>query len=70
MTGLSGYDIEIVDRVSIQIESNENNKVLFKNKQEKLDTINSLNLPTTIPIFNPSATNFPSIYIHLNSSIF
>lgn len=39
MTGLSGYDIEIIDRVPIQIESNENNKVYLKTKQEKLDHI-------------------------------
>ena len=36
MTGLSGYDIEIVDRVPIQIESNKNNKFLFKNKTRKI----------------------------------
>jgi 3,4-dihydroxy 2-butanone 4-phosphate synthase/GTP cyclohydrolase II len=39
MTGLSGYDIEIVDRVPIQIESNKNNKVYLKTKQDKLNHI-------------------------------
>jgi 3,4-dihydroxy 2-butanone 4-phosphate synthase/GTP cyclohydrolase II len=37
MTGLSGYDIEIVERVPIQIESNKNNNFYLKTKQEKLN---------------------------------
>jgi len=39
MHGLSGYDIEVVERVPIQIESNQYNEVYLKTKQEKLNHI-------------------------------
>jgi len=39
MSGLSGYDIEIVERVPIQIESNKYNEDYLKTKQEKLNHI-------------------------------
>lgn len=37
MKGLAGYDIEVVERVPIQIESNKYNEVYLKTKQEKLN---------------------------------
>ncbi|PRR84370.1 bifunctional 3,4-dihydroxy-2-butanone-4-phosphate synthase/GTP cyclohydrolase II [Clostridium vincentii] len=39
INGLAGYDIEVVDRVPIQIESNKYNKDYLKTKQEKLNHI-------------------------------
>lgn len=36
INGLSGYDLEIVERVPIQIEANENNEFYLKTKKEKL----------------------------------
>lgn len=37
INGLSGYDIEIVERVAIQMSCNEKNKFYLKTKQEKLN---------------------------------
>lgn len=37
INGLSGYDIEIVERVPIQMSCNEKNKFYLKTKQEKLN---------------------------------
>lgn len=37
ITGLSGYDIEIVERIAIQMNHNENNEFYLKTKQQKLD---------------------------------
>lgn len=37
INGLTGYDIEIVERVPIQIQYNENNEFYLKTKQEKLN---------------------------------
>ena len=34
--GFSGYGIEVVDRVPIQMNHNENNEFYLKTKQEKL----------------------------------
>ncbi|MBC8198207.1 MAG: bifunctional 3,4-dihydroxy-2-butanone-4-phosphate synthase/GTP cyclohydrolase II [Candidatus Marinimicrobia bacterium] len=34
--GLSGYNLEIVDRVSLEIESNEHNETYLKTKKDKL----------------------------------
>lgn len=39
ITGLSGYDIEIVERVPIQINHNEINKFYLQTKQEKMKHI-------------------------------
>lgn len=39
ITGLSGYDIEIVERVPIQINHNEINKFYLQTKQEKMEHI-------------------------------
>lgn len=39
ISGLSGYDIEIVERVPIQINHNEKNEFYLKTKQEKLNHI-------------------------------
>ena len=39
ITGLSGYDIEIVERVPIQINYNEINKFYLQTKQEKMEHI-------------------------------
>jgi 3,4-dihydroxy 2-butanone 4-phosphate synthase/GTP cyclohydrolase II len=36
MTGLSGYGLEVVERVSIQMNHNENNAFYLKTKQEKM----------------------------------
>lgn len=36
INGLSGYDLEVVERVPIQIDANENNEFYLKTKQEKL----------------------------------
>lgn len=37
INGLQGYDIEVVERVPIQMNHNENNEFYLKTKQEKLD---------------------------------
>ncbi|MCE9655136.1 bifunctional 3,4-dihydroxy-2-butanone-4-phosphate synthase/GTP cyclohydrolase II [Clostridium celatum] len=37
ITGLSSYDIEIVERIAIQMNHNENNEFYLKTKQQKLD---------------------------------
>lgn len=37
ISGLTGYDIEIVERVPIQIKHNKNNEFYLKTKQEKLN---------------------------------
>lgn len=37
ITGLSGYDIEIVERIAIQMNHNENNEFYLKTKKQKLD---------------------------------
>ena len=39
LTGLSGYDLEIVERVPIQMKHNEKNEHYLKTKQEKLGHI-------------------------------
>ena len=37
INGLAGYDIEVVERVPIQINSNDSNEFYLKTKQEKLE---------------------------------
>lgn len=37
ISGLSGYNIEIVERISIQIDCNEDNEFYLKTKQRKMD---------------------------------
>ena len=36
LNGLSGYGIEVVDRVPIQMNHNEKKRILFKNKTRKI----------------------------------
>ena len=36
LNGLRGYDIEIVERISIQMNHNEKNEFYLKTKQDKL----------------------------------
>jgi len=48
IVGLSGYGLEIVDRVPIQVEGNEYNMAYLKTKKNKMDHILNINPEKTI----------------------